>query len=224
MKLHRLFINNILDGFEVSITEENYVHQVIKVLRLKIGDVLVLLDNAGHSRKAVIEKAAKQSISCSLGEAVPSWKPKKEITLCPSIIKKDKMEWLVQKATELGVSRITPIISERTEKTGCDMRRLLAIAREASEQSERLTLPIIDEPISLDDALKNLDGKKVALDIVAKKGEEIFDADVFFVGPEGGWGEEDKKLFEKYNVSRLSLGENVLRAETASVALLSKIM
>lgn len=224
MKIHRFFVEESIDGDAVNIVNPDAIHQMNKVLRFEVGDTLVLIDNKGLSRMANIEKISKEAVSCTLGEDVHSWKPKREIILCASIIKKDKFEWVIEKATELGVSRIVPVISEHTEKTNVDIRRANIILKEASEQSERLTIPTIDEPVSLEDALKNIEGKKVVLDIVADAGGVMSDAKVFFVGPEGGWGEKDKKLFQEYGVTLLSLGENVLRAETASVALLAKLM
>ena len=153
---------------------------------------------------------------------------KNEVILFASLIKKDKFEWVLEKCTELGVSKFIPIISERSEKKGLNIERARKIIKEASEQSERGLMPEICEPISLEDVLVDLNCEAIALHLSGER----FDSSKLnnisklglFVGPEGGWGENDIELFKKSNVELITLGSQVLRAETASVAACAKLL
>ena len=145
---------------------------------------------------------------------------KKKVFLIQSIIKKDKFEWIAQKATELGVTDIIPVISERSEKRGLDEKRLQKIIIEATEQSGWGRVPTLHEITSLEEVLQKLEGQKVsvyALDMDGTAYEKEQGSVAICIGPEGGWGEQDKKICEKYSVKSISIGESVLRAETAAI-------
>lgn len=232
MKIHRFFLQTqIGDKEKVKITEPDLVHQIRTVLRLSEGQEVVLLDGTGIEFSGRIESVSKRDVVVfkeKIKKAAKSETEKMELHLFASITKKDKFEWVLQKATELGVSRITPIISERTEKNKLNMDRADKIVREAAEQSERTDLPFLDEPIKLSVALKVAETTPLILDIHAPKinvSEIRSNKNVcVFVGPEGGWGQRDKELFDKRKVEYVSLGKNVLRAETASVAIASVLL
>lgn len=233
MKTHRFFVEQLLEGKdEIRITEQAIIHQMRDVLRLRVGDPVILLDGTGieyHGRVKILIK--KESIISK--EKIKSFSNKNKINkirvhLFASLIKKDKFEWVLQKATEIGVSRITPFISSRTEKQKIDMNRADRIIKEASEQSERIDIPFLDEPIYLAEALKVAEGTPIILDMNAP----LIDVNqiretgsvAIFVGPEGGWDEKDKILFDRRKVKYASLGTNVLRAETASIAATSLLL
>jgi len=230
MKQHRFFIEQELQNTdEVILTDRDVIHQMKDVLRLRVGDPVILLDGTGtvfHGRVKILLK--KESIISKEKIKKVSRKNEMRVHLYASLIKKDKFEWVLQKATELGVSEITPIISERTEKLHINYERAHKIIREAAEQSERIDLPVLHETVTLQGAVENCETYMVALHMdgamlpVAQLRET---GDVaLFVGPEGGWGETDMKQFEQHNVPVCSLGETVLRAETASVAVLSLLL
>ncbi len=239
MKTHRFFVEQLLEGKdEIRITEQAIIHQMRDVLRLRVGDPVILLDGTGieyHGRVKILIK--KESIISK--EKIKSFSNNSKISkikvhLFASLIKKDKFEWVLQKATEIGVSRITPVISSRTEKQKLNMERADKIVREASEQSERLDIPFLDEPVDLYDAIQvaKRDANKnilIALDMdaplidvrkIREDGGNVF----VFIGPEGGWDEKDKRMFEQEKVCFMSLGESVLRAETASVSISSLLL
>lgn len=239
MKTHRFFVEQLLEGKdEIRITEQAIIHQMRDVLRLRVGDPVILLDGTGieyHGRVKILIK--KESIISK--EKIKSFSNNSKISkikvhLFASLIKKDKFEWVLQKATEIGVSRITPVISSRTEKQKLNMERADKIVREASEQSERLDIPFLDEPVDLYDAIQvaKRDANKnilIALDMDAplidvKKIREDGGNVFVFIGPEGGWDEKDKRMFQQEKVCFMSLGESVLRAETASVAISSLLL
>jgi 16S rRNA (uracil1498-N3)-methyltransferase len=236
MKLHRFFIDKkIEDKQELFISDLNIIHQIKNVLRLKVGDEIVLLDGLGVEFVGQIAKLEKTEIVVSK----VSFKVLKNVSqvsvkLAPALLKKDKYEWVLQKCTELGVDSFTPIISERTEKTGFNFERAIKIVKEASEQSERVIIPDVSEPILLHNFLENnFVDKKIKI-YALELGEVKIDLEnicsefsgqgivpIILVGPEGGWGEKDLEIFEKFNVEKVSLGKQVLRAETASVAVSS---
>lgn len=231
MKIHRFFLDSkIGDLGKVRISDKNIVHQIKDVLRFTGGEEVILLDGTVEF-SGRIESVSKKEVIV-FKEKVKVVENKKEekmnLHLFASITKKDKFEWVLQKATELGVSRITPIISERTEKNKLNMDRADKIVREAAEQSGRIDLPFLDEPTKLSVALKVAEQTPLILDIDAQKIDVPkirSQKDVcVFVGPEGGWGQRDKELFDKRKVEYISLGKNVLRAETASVSIASILL
>jgi 16S rRNA (uracil1498-N3)-methyltransferase len=147
--------------------------------------------------------------------------PKRNIILYQSLIKKDKMEWVVEKATELGVSKIVPIVSERSEKKGFNIERAKKIAVEASEQCGRADVSEISEVTDLNEVLENCNNP-----IIFDKSGSTFDPSLIyknhntvsiFIGPEGGWTEKELELFKQKGASVFSLGSLTLRAETAAL-------
>jgi 16S rRNA (uracil1498-N3)-methyltransferase len=137
-----------------------------------------------------------------------------------SLLKKDKNEWVLQKCTELGVSHFVPIISDRTEKTGFDEGRALKIVQEAAEQCGRSDIPRIREPLGIDAIIQEYKDKIVlyfAEQHHEQNAEDLVDQPCgIFVGPEGGWTEEEKQLLESH-CHKLNIAEFTLRAETACV-------
>jgi 16S rRNA (uracil1498-N3)-methyltransferase len=145
----------------------------------------------------------------------------KKVSLYLSIIKKANFELAVEKCTEVGVSEIHPIISERSEKKDLNLERLNKIVKEASEQSGRFTLPQVFEIKSLEEAVSQVikEGKEcVAFDPSGEKRNLVSQKEVaIFIGPEGGWSLAELDLFKKNNFKIVVMGENILRAETAAI-------
>lgn len=230
MKQHRFFVEaNLADADEVAITDRDVVHQMKDVLRLRQGSPVILLDGSGIEFHGVIAEFLKKGLLISKKQIKKvSRKCETEVHLFAALLKKDKFEWVIQKATELGVSRITPVITERTEKLGINMERADHIVREAAEQSERPELPFLDEPISLKEALKICETQPVVLHLggepmsVTQLRETNHIA--LFVGPEGGFSPQDLEQFARHNARVVSIGEQVLRAETASIAVCSLVL
>ncbi len=230
MKLQRFFIENVLkEGNEVNITDVDFVHQIFHVFRKKVGDEIVLLDNSGFEFLAEVASLNKKEVNLRiLNRKEVENILKNEVILFASLIKKDKFEWVLEKCTELGVNKFVPIVSERSEKKGLNIERARKIIKEASEQSERGIMPEICEPITLEEALGNLNYNAIALHLEGGEFEEgklkSFSKLGLFIGPEGGWSDRDIELFVKYNIPLITLGSQVLRAETASVAVCSKLL
>lgn len=146
------------------------------------------------------------------------------LSLAFSLIKKDNVEWVIQKGTELGVSEFIPLVSERSEKKGFNMDRAKRIVIEACEQSGRAEIPKIRETTTLADFLAGDEGKVVVLHtegeafnarlLDAERGDKV----VACIGPEGGWSEKEIALFGEKGASFVTLPTPVLRAETAAIA------
>ncbi len=239
MKLHRFFIKNkIEDGLgEIEIDDSYLVHQIKNVLRLKKGDKVLFLDNYGHESLCSIVEVMKNKLIFSK-ENVKKNSRRNEVslTIYPAVIKKDKLEYVFQKCTEIGVFKFCPLVSDRTEKLNFNIERGEMIIREAAEQSEKARLPSVEELVTLEELVTKHETKKNFLD-----SEFAFYLDIdsgvidviqvretlkntgnrkisIFIGPEGGWSETDKERLNFLGVKPFSLGETVLRAETASVA------
>jgi len=211
------------------------LHQLQNVLRLKVGDTVNLFDGSGYDFIVRIKKYEDQNVSFEILEKRPnSILPLRETYLLASIVKKDNFEWIAEKATELGVSHIIPILSERTEKKDINKTRLQKIVVEASEQSGRGTVPIIHEVTSLGNSLKdaiNLFGKDTEYIAFHLEGEKFDKKELkeknpiaIFIGPEGGWSPDEISWFKENYIPIKTLGPQILRAETAVIASLSQIV
>ena len=224
MRLHRFYINQKIQGGKLRIEDSELLNQWARVFRLTAGDKAIIFDGSGFEYEAEFELLTrKEAILIIIGEKKEIARSEIELHVFQSIIKKDNFELVVQKCTELGVSAFHPIISERSEKKDLNIERLVKIATEASEQSGRGEVPEIFEPTELSFAVKNFEGKIFAFDFEAKNiSEKISNLKNskklgIFIGPEGGWGESDLKIFGDNKVEVFSLGKQVLRAETASI-------
>jgi 16S rRNA (uracil1498-N3)-methyltransferase len=173
---------------------------------------------------------AEGRIEFELGEKLPTG-PHAHLTLLLAVFKFDRMEWAIEKCAELGISEIVPVISRRTDAhlaaaSAKRAERWRRIAQQASEQSRRSSPPEIAAPLKLHEAI-NL---KADVRIVMAESEQVTSlrdalnhilADqkvTLAVGPEGGWTEDELKLFEQNGWSSASLGNTILRAETAAIA------
>lgn len=220
--MHRFFVNERLDGDAVAINDTALLHQWRNVFRLKAGDTIVLFDGKGGEYLAGILKIGKDEALLSLSERLPGAAVSKNLWLFMAIPKKDKFEWAVEKVTELGVSHIVPLLSERAEKKGLNETRLRKIIIEASEQSGRTVLPMLHGAFALGEATEKHRFPLVAFDPTGEPfdAEKAWSADTLgiFIGPEGGWSEKELSLFKEKNIPLVSMGPLTLRAETAAIA------
>lgn len=220
MRAHRFCVSAPLSN-RLKITDRQLVHQWRRVLRIPVGGEVRLFDGRGHECRYAIEAydADTAALLVSLG-SIPAQIPKREVTLFFSLLKKDKSEWVIQKCTEIGVSRFVPVISKRTEKIGYSYERMKKIAIEAAEQCGRGDIPEILEPMLLSEAIRKFTPRMQLL-VCEEEGEAAaFDESGrigCFVGPEGGWTDTEKAEFADSGVRSISLGEFTLRAETACV-------
>jgi 16S rRNA (uracil1498-N3)-methyltransferase len=223
----RRWIADEVSGNRASITGGHADH-LVRVLRARVGQEF---DIAAGSmvRRGRIVTVHNGRVEFELGEEVCA-SPILDLTLVLAVFKFDRMEWAIEKCTELGVARIVPVIARRTDvhlasAAAKRAERWRRIALQASEQSRRAGPPEIAVPIKLQDAA-SLSG---ALRIVLAESEQLTllrdvlaedreDKIVLAIGPEGGWSEDEMQLFQNTGWISASLGSTILRAETAAIA------
>jgi 16S rRNA (uracil1498-N3)-methyltransferase len=215
MKLHRFIGDYSISDDKIFSREKELVHQIRSVLRMRDGDKVVLCDGKGEEATYLIKTEDKGLVFTKEGVSRTSWLPKNNTVLFVSVLKKENFELVVQKASELGISKIVPVISARTVKMGINMDRLKKIAKEASEQSGRGNVPEITDVVSFNEAIL-FAGKKIILDPKGDKGGSM-DADAVFVGPEGGFTDEEISISRDCGAETVCLGKMTMRAETAAI-------
>jgi 16S rRNA (uracil1498-N3)-methyltransferase len=233
MARRRFFVEAIERGF-AQITDQD-AHHLTRVLRVEPGQKFEISDNA-HLYLAEVETARKDLVRFRVLEKMDAPEPIVHTWLFPSLIKFERFEWLLEKATELGAGVVTPVQTERSEKglEHAALKRLARwnrIAREASEQSRRARLPNIESPIDLPQALRNDPDHRYALDeagappilSVLPDARQPGDSVALLVGPEGGWTDRERAAIAAAGWTPVSLGQNILRTETAAIAALAII-
>lgn len=231
MARRRFFVDAVESGRAQILGAE--AHHLIRVLRVEPGQQFEISDN--HAvYLAEVESARKDLVSFSIREKLLSAPPIVRTTLLASLIRFERFEVILEKATELGVERVTPVQAERSEK-GLDqaaMKRLTRwkrIVREASEQSRRATLPEIGDAVHLPAALQTEGDFRCVLDEsearpiltslphTRQHGQSV----AVLLGPEGGWTDRERELIARSGWTPVSLGREILRAETAAIAALA---
>jgi 16S rRNA (uracil1498-N3)-methyltransferase len=234
MRFHRFFSPEPLEdtlkkaGDTVSLTQ--HTDQLRKVFRLKTGDSLFLFDGSGFDFLCMINDFQGEATIFSLisREKNKNNLAAKNITLVAALVKKDTFEWIVEKATELGVSKIVPVVAERSEKKNINVERLQKIITEAAEQSGRATIPELSETIDLATAISTFPAQaSLVWDTQAPVFDRVKDIPgktFLYIGPEGGWSIDEIDSFKEKGITLCSMGPQTLRAETAVVAALSIIL
>lgn len=218
-KIHRFLISEAPKGDSFALADKEIVHLANNVLKFKSGENCIVFADGGDDYLCTILKIDNKSISLKIESQIKNKVLKKKLIACISITKRDSFEMIVQKLTELGVSTIVPVISERTIKQSLRIDRLQKISDEALEQSGGSKRVLINEPLSLKNALEKFKNiKQYYFDMEGEKlSEQNFDTAVFYIGPEGGWSDEEKLLFKQNKIKSYKLGNKVLRAETATI-------
>lgn len=249
MRLHRFFVSQPVNpNQQYTVESEELANQIRRVFRLKIGDEVILFDGSGSDYRAkIVDGLSKASPRFDIIEVSRSrFTSSKPVVLCAAVVKKDTFEWIVEKATELGVTDIVPIIAERSEKKSLNEVRLKKIALEASEQSGRGDVPVIHGLISLKQWItggKAVDNyryhqengqfatEKPCVLAFHTEGQAFEHSKipehrplVICIGPEGGWSSDELELFHVHDIPVVCLGPQVLRAETAVIAALSQVV
>lgn len=229
MRLHRFYTGPevVLEHY-VELRDRRLLDQWRKVLRFRPGQEVVLFDGRKHDRLYSLNELEKDVARLELLTSFDLKKPAKEVYLFWSLLKKDKNDWVLQKATELGASHLLPILAERSEKTGFNLERAERIVVEAAEQCGRSDIPAVHTPLLVQTALHQF-GAKLPLFVaeqhnLTKPKTPNYKEVGVLVGPEGGWSDNEKQLFISQEVGRLQLSEFTLRAETASVAAVAKLL
>ncbi|WP_106638665.1 16S rRNA (uracil(1498)-N(3))-methyltransferase [Allosphingosinicella vermicomposti] len=197
------------------------------VLRLQPGDAVKLFDNCTGEWLAAIEEAGRKRLLLRITRQLRGLEPVPDLWLLFAPIKKGRIDWIVEKATELGVARLVPVITRRTIVDRLNQDRLFAHMVEAAEQCERTALPLLDDARKLDAVLKDWPDDRT-LYFADEMGGEPFAATArpgpaaILIGPEGGFTDEERETIRAIAAaSAVSLGPRILRADTAAVAAIS---
>jgi 16S rRNA (uracil1498-N3)-methyltransferase len=229
----RFFVDQVRNG-HAEISGDDAKH-LTRVLRVEAGQRYEISDNH-NVYLAEVETARKEHVVFRALEKLPVVEPSVRLILCAALIKFDHFEWMIEKATELGVTEIVPVVAIRTEK-GLEkaahkrLERWQRIGLEASQQSRRAHLPEIAEPARWRDALVTAATHRYALDegdgrpfsTLLPSARHSNDTVALLVGPEGGWTEEERAEFTAAGWTSASLGPLILRAETAALAALAVV-
>ena len=224
----RLYVEQDLAENICFSPSENHFHYLFHVMRQGKGSQLFLFNGRdGEWLASVDELSKKKALIRVLKQSrVQDEEKSLDVWLCFAPIKKDKMEWLIEKATELGVSKFVPVITHRTVVSHFNSEKLFLRAIEAAEQCERLSVPSIEKAINLDAFLNSFPEERTLFYLNERGEGEILKLPVrpvaFLVGPEGGFeSSEIQKLAQSQHSVSLNLGSRILRAETAGVAILA---
>ena len=222
----RRFLADEVSGNRAALTGEHADH-LIRVLRARLGQEFEIATGPSV-RLGKIATIGDHRVEFELGEEVPA-SGILRITLALSIFKFDRMEWAIEKCTELGVQRMVPLIASRTDShlASASIRRVerwRRLATQASEQCRRDLVPRIDDPVKFKD-LVTLPGQRIVLseserNLALKEALNPLHADdiILAIGPEGGWTDRELQSFAQNGWVSASLGTTILRAETSAIA------
>jgi 16S rRNA (uracil1498-N3)-methyltransferase len=227
----RRFIADTWTGTTAALTGDQAAH-LARVLRAAPGQVYDIVAN-GFLHRAEITSVADNAVHFLLHEELQS-EAALPLHLLLAVFKFDHMEWAIEKSTELGIAKITPILARRTEKHLAQAalkraERWRRIALEASKQSRRTDIPEITDPIAIKEAIQNeqattrilLSETEQATTLsfaLNTASEAVSQNTALAIGPEGGWTPEEISLFTQHQWQPVTLGPRILRAETAAIA------
>ena len=224
----RLFFKESLSLNLVSKLDKSQSHYISKVMRIKENEIFSLFNSSGEW-EAKILNITKSIVEFKITNQIRQKENQKELWLAFSPIKSNYFNFMIQKATELGITKFVPIIFERTIVRKLNKERLEKVIIEATEQSNRINIPTLEDATNLEDFLKssemnliftdlNSGSKKVDLEKLTNKPVCIV------VGPEGDFSENERgKILSFKDVQAIKINENILRSETAVISAISII-
>lgn len=235
MKIQRFYVKEMHNRFgpidlgqTIWLHDEALVGQLLKVFRAKVGYQLILFNDSEERLYKITVIDGKDSIKVELVTTLKRQLPNKKIYLFWSVLKKDKNEWIIQKATELGVHKFIPVLSERSERSNFDAERAQKIIIEATEQCGRGDVPELLEPAGLHEILAEYSDLPL---FICEQNEEHSQTSVkdldkvgVLIGPEGGWSDSEKTEFKNRDMPHMQLSGFTLRAETAAITVVSKLL
>lgn len=246
MRQYRFFVSpdQIHRNRRLTLTGDQ-ARQIYSVLRMREAEHIVALDNRGWQYDVRLDKVTSDLVSGEiLSREQAAGEPGTELTLYQALLKKDNFEWVLQKGTELGVTRFVPLITQRCvvrQKAikPAKLERWKRIISEAAEQSGRARLPSLSAPVMLPEALENVNvfdvalipwegetekGLVKALRDDARERPSPSPRIAVFIGPEGGFNEEEIEEAEAAGLQPVTLGPRILRAETAAVTAVTLVL
>ncbi|HEV2268154.1 MAG TPA: 16S rRNA (uracil(1498)-N(3))-methyltransferase [Steroidobacteraceae bacterium] len=232
MRLTRVYVPDLSPGRRTI--EGDAANHITRVLRLKPGDPLIVFDGRGGEYAASIEAFRKDAVIVAVGDHSATTRESPfTLTLAQGVSRGERMDWVVQKATELGVTRIVPVMTERTvvkldvKQSERKVAHWRGIAVAACEQSGRDRIPDIASPLALHDFFHGADPQATRLLLSPSGTQQVNDLQpkeggiVVLIGPEGGLAESEQRAAVAAGFVAVRLGPRVLRTETAAVAALT---
>lgn len=222
----RLFVESTLSSGLVLTIEGTQAHYLSRVMRVKQGEIIVLCDDQTGEWTAKVRSAGKRDVTLEITEKLRGKDPVPDFWLCPALLKKDRFDLVLEKACELGVAQIMPVLTHRCVADKLNPVRARSILTEAAEQCARTALPQMTEVQKLDALLANWPqdralffadeqgGKKAVIAFADHKGPSAL-----LVGPEGGFDDGERAAIRALPQSvPITLGPRILRGETAAIA------
>ncbi|MBD1147116.1 16S rRNA (uracil(1498)-N(3))-methyltransferase [Pelagibacterales bacterium SAG-MED28] len=226
----RLYNPDSIEENSTNLLSKEHTHYVVNVMRLKRGSNINFFNSEGEWKSEIVF-LNKDRVEVKIIEKIKQPKGLSNIELAICLVKKNPMENILQKATELGVSKIIPIISERTEVKELNHDRANKIVIESTEQSNQLSPPKISEVTKLKDFLNNLDGSSKLLfaDVNSSqnlKAETLKQGNPIsvLIGPEGDFSPSERdSILGNSNVTSFTISRNILRSDTAVISAISLV-
>jgi len=222
----RLFVATPLAKGEQVVVDGNQAHYLARVMRAGEGDIVILCDDITGEWAAQVVSVGKREVVLEAAELLRPREQVPDFHLCAALLKKDRFDLVLEKATELGVRRVQPVLAHRCVADRLNSERARAVMTEAAEQCARTALPELAEPVKLDAMLRDwpaertlffadeLGGEPAAAAFVATTGPAAL-----LIGPEGGFDDAERTAIRALPQARaITLGPRILRGETAAMA------
>ncbi|MDA0820331.1 MAG: 16S rRNA (uracil(1498)-N(3))-methyltransferase [Proteobacteria bacterium] len=222
----RLFVSDELAAGRIFAIEGQQAHYLGKVMRMREGDAVILCDNITGEWAARVGQVDKRRVDLTVVEKLRAREEVPNFWLCPALLKKDRFDLVLEKATELGVAEIRPVLMRRCVADKLNLERANTITTEAAEQCARTALPKLRKPAKLEALLRDwpedrilyfadeLGGEPASIAFGARSGP-----DAMLIGPEGGFDDAEREMLRSHpQVKPISLGPRILRGETAAIA------
>lgn len=222
----RLFVDELLsEGRELQI-EGGPAHYLLHVMRLKEGAPVKLFDDRTGEYLATVTAIGKRDLALAVAAKLREREAAPDLWLCQALIKKDRLDWIAEKSCELGIARFVPVLTKRCVADKLKEDRLRSQMIEAAEQCERTALPEIAELSKLDALLRDWPSDRTLLFCDERGGEPLAEIlksgdhakSAILIGPEGGFSDPENAAIKAHPQARaISLGKNILRADTAAI-------
>lgn len=239
MRVARLYVERSLsDGAEIDL-DATAAHYILRVLRLKAGAQLAIFDGSGRQCPATLLHATRHGARIALGDCtVASTESPLSLTLVQGVSRGERMDLVMQKATELGVSAIVPVLTERSvvrldaaraQRRSEHWRRIVI---GACEQSGRVRVPALSAPTGFDDWVATAGASASGARLLLQPGADVYPGELpqpqsleatLAIGPEGGFSPRERELLAQNDYTAVTLGPRILRTETAAIALLAML-
>lgn len=230
----RLFVQTTLAMGQMLTIDGQQGHYLAKVMRVAPGDAVICCDDVTGEWLASVAEAGKRAVTLKVERQLRPREQVPDLWLCPALLKKDRFDMVLEKATELGVAAIRPVLTRRCVADKLNPDRARTIVTEAAEQCARTALPALAAPQKLDALLRNWPGDRLLFFADEEGGQAAAEAFAFskapqrgqgahraaiLIGPEGGFDDAEREAIRAHPQARpISLGPRILRAETAALA------